>query len=777
LFGGGKKRAAELHAAVQAGDIAGVRAALDKGADINAREPVYQETALHVAVGNENKALVQFLLSRGANPNIISGQNYTPLIIASAIGDRALPIVELLLAGRADPLLAPKSGPNADGDPLFVAATKGANSIIRHLLEFGVIPKVLPNGSTLMHMAGIGGDAETVAIAQKNGATVHDVDRDGSTPLHYAVIHTNDIAVAALLDRGSDIEKRNVHDATPLHHAALGNRPTTLKLLLERGANPDVTAIEGDSVMSPLLGAALRGYDEVVKLLLDAGVSPEQMVGHYPPTIEMATQAGKSSTVKLLQAAIRKRQKAAANDVRTSASAPDNSKVIASGLEAKAIRDMSLIEFGEAFYQNVRFHNAVAAAAAQGKLSFETIGNYLDAGEAGKLELLRLPNIGVNSVTGLDEAILAAIQRQPSASFSEAEPSAVATVREDLANQIESSYPGVFAPLLNEYAATPESDGISRSKLEMEMQHILSDARLADVATRRFRGETLAEIGESLGLTRERVRQIEARVKHWITVADSEPETAMSDSDNPVAVPDGIRERWFEMYQRLRDYYEQHGDADVPHQWPDDSKLGAWVGNQRQKYKKEELIPEQIRMLEELGFTWSLRERGSWDDRFEELVEFKQRYGHFDVPADYAVAPKLKQFIASTRHLYKEGSLESERVERLKGVGFTFDTGSRRLRKGADEPVITLNELPEGFTLKGRTIAITGRLEQYTRDEATRLARQHGATVLDKFSNKVQLLVVGTDAASKLDAALQRGIPVIDEAHFSALLAADGQSS
>ena len=56
LFGGGKKRDAELHAAAQSGDMAGVRQALDKSADINALDPVHRETVLQVAVDKERKA-------------------------------------------------------------------------------------------------------------------------------------------------------------------------------------------------------------------------------------------------------------------------------------------------------------------------------------------------------------------------------------------------------------------------------------------------------------------------------------------------------------------------------------------------------------------------------------------------------------------------------------------------------------------------------------------------------------------------------------------------
>ena len=93
LFGGAKKRAAELYEAAQKGDLAGVRQALDKGADINALDPECSETALHAAVDKSQKAVIDLLLSKGANPDIVSGQHFTPLIIAAAMGDAALPMV------------------------------------------------------------------------------------------------------------------------------------------------------------------------------------------------------------------------------------------------------------------------------------------------------------------------------------------------------------------------------------------------------------------------------------------------------------------------------------------------------------------------------------------------------------------------------------------------------------------------------------------------------------------------------------------------------------
>ena len=60
--------AEELWAATRAGDVARVTAALDKGADVNARTR-YGATALSYAADRGNLELVTLLIARGANVN------------------------------------------------------------------------------------------------------------------------------------------------------------------------------------------------------------------------------------------------------------------------------------------------------------------------------------------------------------------------------------------------------------------------------------------------------------------------------------------------------------------------------------------------------------------------------------------------------------------------------------------------------------------------------------------------------------------------------------
>jgi ankyrin repeat protein len=394
LFGGAKKRAAELYEAAQKGDLDGVRQALDKGADINALDPECSETALHAAVDKSQKAVVDLLLSKGANPDIVSGQHYTPLIIAAAQGDVALPMVESLLAGKANPELAPTTGPNAGGAPMHIAASNGSNAILAKLLAAGAKPKVLPNGSTLMHIAAIGGNAETVELVSKTGISVDCIDSQSRTPLHLTGITGNPAVARKLLELGASVDKRDGEDCTPLMHAALQDKANVVDLLLKNGANPDIVVDNGGSVLSPLYGAAIRGYDAVVKLLLKAGVPADKKIGDFPIAAEMAKQAGHESTAKLLKVTkkkqpksdtkkVSKEKKVKATTKQDSANHGDTGTLIKEKAQELTLKMRIFAELSgvgddeqrEELFQNLLIEAGVEVATEIGDTSEETIRN------------------------------------------------------------------------------------------------------------------------------------------------------------------------------------------------------------------------------------------------------------------------------------------------------------------------------------------------------------------------------------------------------------------
>jgi DNA ligase (NAD+) len=74
-------------------------------------------------------------------------------------------------------------------------------------------------------------------------------------------------------------------------------------------------------------------------------------------------------------------------------------------------------------------------------------------------------------------------------------------------------------------------------------------------------------------------------------------------------------------------------------------------------------------------------------------------------------------------------------------------------------------------TLSGLTIVVTGSVPGYTRDGAHAALVAHGAKTAGSVSKATSAVVAGPGGGSKLDKALNLGVPVIDSALFDRLLA------
>jgi superfamily II DNA or RNA helicase len=132
-------------------------------------------------------------------------------------------------------------------------------------------------------------------------------------------------------------------------------------------------------------------------------------------------------------------------------------------------------------------------------------------------------------------------------------------------------------------------------------------------------------------------------------------------------------QRWSESYERLVIYHAEHGDADVPSKWKENRKLASWVSVQRQRRKQNQIADEEIRLLDLLGFTWKSRDVGTWEDRLEEIKEFKITNGHCDVPLNYPANPKLGRFVNSMRTQKSRGVLSEHRIKLLEQTGFRWN--------------------------------------------------------------------------------------------------------
>ena len=80
-------------------------------------------------------------------------------------------------------------------------------------------------------------------------------------------------------------------------------------------------------------------------------------------------------------------------------------------------------------------------------------------------------------------------------------------------------------------------------------------------------------------------------------------------------------------------------------------------------------------------------------------------------------------------------------------------------------------ELPQ--TLAGKSLVLTGGLDGFTREQATRAIEDRGGRVASSVSKKTAYVVVGADPGAKAARAAELGVPTLDEAAFTALLEQD----
>jgi DNA ligase (NAD+) len=112
------------------------------------------------------------------------------------------------------------------------------------------------------------------------------------------------------------------------------------------------------------------------------------------------------------------------------------------------------------------------------------------------------------------------------------------------------------------------------------------------------------------------------------------------------------------------------------------------------------------------------------------------------------IAGSVRAFFANPDNLAVIGKL------RVAGVSFAEERG------GPTRPQ----------TLAGMTIVLTGALARYTREEAGAALKALGAKVSGSVSKKTSFVVVGDDAGSKYDKALELGVPILDEAALMELI-------
>ena len=137
--------------------------------------------------------------------------------------------------------------------------------------------------------------------------------------------------------------------------------------------------------------------------------------------------------------------------------------------------------------------------------------------------------------------------------------------------------------------------------------------------------------------------------------------------------PAGIGSSWDDMFHRLVDYQQRHGDCNTPYRYPQDRQLGVWVCTQRRTLKDAPLDNERRQKLDRLGFTWQPKEKGeSWDEMFNRLVDYQQQHGDCNTPYHYPQDRQLGVWVSNQRQNLKHAPFDNERRQKLRSIGFTW---------------------------------------------------------------------------------------------------------
>ena len=147
--------------------------------------------------------------------------------------------------------------------------------------------------------------------------------------------------------------------------------------------------------------------------------------------------------------------------------------------------------------------------------------------------------------------------------------------------------------------------------------------------------------------------------------------------------------------------------------------------------------------------------------------DLARHFGQLDRLLDATVeqlleVPDVGPIVAESLRTFFDQPHNREVVEQLRAAGITWEESDG-----------TADLSPKPFA--GKTFVLTGTLPEWSRDEAQAAIEAAGGKVSGSVSKKTHFVVAGEEAGSKLQKALDNGVPVIDEAGLREMLKAAGR--
>ncbi len=255
----------EIVAAAKAGDVAAVRALIERKSDVNATE-ADGTSALHWAVRAGDSATSELLIRAGAHINAANRYGVTALSLAARHGRAEL--IDLLIKSSANVKTAESTLP--EGQTLvMLAARTGRVDAVKRLIAAGsdVNARETRTGTTALVWAASSNRADAIRALVESGADLNVLSKVTNYP------HTQNGVLLSGLEEGVSYVGQTVLPRggwSALMYAAREGATDAVRALAEGGANLDLTDPEGTSA---LIIAIINGHWEAASALIDKGAS------------------------------------------------------------------------------------------------------------------------------------------------------------------------------------------------------------------------------------------------------------------------------------------------------------------------------------------------------------------------------------------------------------------------------------------------------------------------------------------------------------------------
>ena len=143
---------------------------------------------------------------------------------------------------------------------------------------------------------------------------------------------------------------------------------------------------------------------------------------------------------------------------------------------------------------------------------------------------------------------------------------------------------------------------------------------------------------------------------------------------------------WDKMFRKLKQINKQLGHVHITENH-NDTQLYNWLKYQRSLYWMGKLDVHKANSLLQLGVKMDNQTTNRWENKFEQLLEFKNKHGHLYVCRSFTNDTQLINFVKVIRR--SQNSISADRRNELDKIGFIWKPGKELTkilnRERADE--------------------------------------------------------------------------------------------